>query len=199
MTAADLNAFVETYIEALRDQNAAIFAGAGLSIPAGLVNWKGLLKSIAREIQLDVRKEDDLVADLLGARKWGISLAPSGGPDFICSDDPVVLLPPEDAHPFFGTGFGTPGSIVCLPLSSRHVLWGIELEPGRKPILNVVVIAGSDRSVASMNRSVILHSHRFLYAASNDFVWLTNHGQLGGFKDLHQVALAARSKKPAEL
>jgi hypothetical protein len=61
VTAAELNAFVETYVAALRDQNAAIFAGAGLSIPAGLVNWKGLLKSIAREINLDVRKEDDLV------------------------------------------------------------------------------------------------------------------------------------------
>ena len=33
----------------------------GLSIPAGLVNWKDLLKDIARDIGLDVNKEEDLV------------------------------------------------------------------------------------------------------------------------------------------
>ncbi len=56
-----LDAFVEIYVQALQDQNAAIFAGAGLSIPAGLVNWKELLEDIAAEVGLDVHKEDDLV------------------------------------------------------------------------------------------------------------------------------------------
>jgi hypothetical protein len=56
-----IDSFVDTYVQALRDQNAAIFAGAGLSIPAGLVNWKELLKDIARDIDLDVNKEDDLI------------------------------------------------------------------------------------------------------------------------------------------
>jgi hypothetical protein len=53
---------IDTYVQALHDQNAAVFAGAGLSIPAGMVNWKGLLKKIASEIGLDVKKEDDLVS-----------------------------------------------------------------------------------------------------------------------------------------
>lgn len=35
-----INSFIETYVQSLHDQNAAIFAGAGLSIPAGLMNWK---------------------------------------------------------------------------------------------------------------------------------------------------------------
>ena len=56
-----IDSFIETYVRALHDQSAAVFAGAGLSIPAGLVNWKGLLKSIAREIGLDVKKEEDLI------------------------------------------------------------------------------------------------------------------------------------------
>lgn len=56
-----IDAFVETYVQALHDQNAAIFAGAGLSIPAGLVNWKELLEDIADEVGLDVHKEDDLI------------------------------------------------------------------------------------------------------------------------------------------
>ena len=56
-----VDSFVETYVQALHDRNAAIFAGAGLSIPAGMVNWKDLLKGIASDIGLDIRKEDDLV------------------------------------------------------------------------------------------------------------------------------------------
>jgi len=56
-----IDSFVDTFVSALHNQNAAIFAGAGLSIPAGLVNWKQLLKSIASEIGLDVDKEEDLI------------------------------------------------------------------------------------------------------------------------------------------
>jgi hypothetical protein len=56
-----IDSFINIYVEALRDQNAAIFAGAGLSIPAGLVNWKELLKDIAKDVGLDVDKEDDLI------------------------------------------------------------------------------------------------------------------------------------------
>src|SRR6266446_366611 len=56
-----IDSFIDTYLQALRDQNAAVFAGAGLSIPAGLVDWKGLLKNIAHDIGLDVNKEEDLI------------------------------------------------------------------------------------------------------------------------------------------
>lgn len=56
-----IDSFIDTYVQALHDQNAAVFAGAGLSIPAGMMDWKGLLRNIAREIGLDVKKEDDLV------------------------------------------------------------------------------------------------------------------------------------------
>ncbi len=54
--------FIRTYSQALTDHNAAVLVGAGLSIPAGLVNWKDLMRSIATEVGLDVEKENDLVA-----------------------------------------------------------------------------------------------------------------------------------------
>jgi hypothetical protein len=60
-TSAAASTFVEAYVQAIQDRNAAVFAGAGLSIPAGMVNWKGLLSDIGREIGLDVKKEDDLI------------------------------------------------------------------------------------------------------------------------------------------
>jgi hypothetical protein len=56
-----IDSFIETYVQALHDENAAVFAGAGLSIPSGLVDWKELLRGIAADIGLDVDKEDDLI------------------------------------------------------------------------------------------------------------------------------------------
>ena len=48
---------VEKYSEAIVAGNAAIFAGAGLSIGAGYVDWVNLLSEPAKEIQLDSTKE----------------------------------------------------------------------------------------------------------------------------------------------
>lgn len=42
----EIDRFVNVYVEALRDENAAVFAGAGLSIPAGLVDWRGLMSTL---------------------------------------------------------------------------------------------------------------------------------------------------------
>lgn len=57
-----LISFIDTYTKAIKENNAAIFAGAGLSIPAGFVNWKNLLKDIASDLNLDIDKEHDLIA-----------------------------------------------------------------------------------------------------------------------------------------
>ena len=57
-----LNQFVNIYTKAIIENNAAIFAGAGLSIQAGFVNWRNLLRGIAAELNLDVDKENDLIA-----------------------------------------------------------------------------------------------------------------------------------------
>jgi NAD-dependent SIR2 family protein deacetylase len=59
---ATVEEFIRTYAKAISDRNAVVLVGAGLSIPAGLVNWKELMRSIASEIGLDVEREHDLVA-----------------------------------------------------------------------------------------------------------------------------------------
>ncbi|MBA2937017.1 SIR2 family protein [Paenibacillus sp. CGMCC 1.16610] len=53
---------IREYLKALHEDNAAIFAGAGLSAASGFVNWKGLLKEAAEELQLDIEKETDLIS-----------------------------------------------------------------------------------------------------------------------------------------
>lgn len=54
--------FLRTYVKAIQDSNAAIFAGAGLSRPAGYVDWKDLLREVAEDLQLDIDQESDLIA-----------------------------------------------------------------------------------------------------------------------------------------
>lgn len=58
----EIDSFISSYVEAIEERTAAVFAGAGLSIPAGFVDWKKLLKKIASEIGLNIDKENDLIA-----------------------------------------------------------------------------------------------------------------------------------------
>ncbi|MGF6505871.1 SIR2 family protein [Paraburkholderia sp. 32] len=58
----EIRAFVQSYVEELINDNAAIFAGAGLSASLGYVNWKELLRGIAEGLNLDVDRETNLVA-----------------------------------------------------------------------------------------------------------------------------------------
>ena len=53
--------FITDFVVEIKNGDAAIFAGAGLSVPAGFVNWKGLLKDLAEELGLDIEKEHDLI------------------------------------------------------------------------------------------------------------------------------------------
>lgn len=53
--------FIREYTLELRNKNAAVFVGAGLSAASGYVDWKGLLKDIFDDLKLDPKKEEDLV------------------------------------------------------------------------------------------------------------------------------------------
>ncbi|MEN9376592.1 MAG: hypothetical protein RL710_1749 [Pseudomonadota bacterium] len=61
MASVPIDRFVQDYSDALRQGTAAIFAGAGLSVAAGFVDWKGLLRPLAEELNLDMAREHDLV------------------------------------------------------------------------------------------------------------------------------------------
>ncbi len=54
--------FIKKYIKAINDGSAAVFAGAGLSVPSGYVSWKELLRPFAEEIGLSIDKEHDYLA-----------------------------------------------------------------------------------------------------------------------------------------
>ncbi|WP_043308339.1 SIR2 family protein [Pseudomonas sp. ML96] len=58
----EINSFIRDFVKDLSENNAAIFAGAGLSKPCGFVNWKELLADIAEELELKIDLEDDLIS-----------------------------------------------------------------------------------------------------------------------------------------
>ncbi len=57
------DSFIADILKELEEENVALFAGAGLSVPAGYVSWIDLLKPIADELDLDIEQEKhDLVS-----------------------------------------------------------------------------------------------------------------------------------------
>lgn len=54
--------FIKDFLKEIEENNAAIFAGAGLSVASGYVDWKTLLKDFAEELDLDISKEQDLIS-----------------------------------------------------------------------------------------------------------------------------------------
>jgi len=63
----ELDVFLREYVKAIKNDTAAVFAGAGLSCDAGFVDWKGLLCDIAEDLHLDVDKEEH---DLIGVAQY---------------------------------------------------------------------------------------------------------------------------------
>ena len=55
-------AFINNYVKALKQNNAVVFAGAGMSVSTGLFDWQKLLTPIARRLGLDIKQEPDLTA-----------------------------------------------------------------------------------------------------------------------------------------
>lgn len=68
--------FIQKFVKAIQEENAAVFAGAGTSVDAGFVNWKELVKPFADEIKLDIEKETDLI----GLTQYYINKQRSRGP-----------------------------------------------------------------------------------------------------------------------
>ena len=60
--AASKDELIREYSKAIREGNAAVFGGAGLSRASGYVDWKGLLRPLAKDINLDIDKEHDLLS-----------------------------------------------------------------------------------------------------------------------------------------
>ena len=106
----------------------------------------------------------DELLPLLGQRTWSLFIAPSGGPEFICSDHPVALT--WKAGNRGPLGFALRRTEVFFPLG-RHVgIYGTFEDP-KLPEVNLKPIG-----VAAMNTRVAMHSERYVFSAQECFVVL---------------------------
>jgi hypothetical protein len=62
MLTNEINEFINFYSKAILEGYAAVFAGAGLSIPSGFLSWKELIEPFAKSINLSTDKETDYLA-----------------------------------------------------------------------------------------------------------------------------------------
>jgi hypothetical protein len=58
----EIEIFIKDFVKDLEEGTASIFAGAGLSVPAGYVNWTELMTEIAQDLGLDINNEKDLIS-----------------------------------------------------------------------------------------------------------------------------------------
>lgn len=58
----EIEGFINDYVKDLNAGTAAIFAGAGLSMPCGFVSWSELMHEVATDLGLKIEVETDLVS-----------------------------------------------------------------------------------------------------------------------------------------
>jgi hypothetical protein len=111
------------------------------------------------------------LAPLLSLRKWCLWIAEDDAPDLICSDSPVA---PTWAVPMPGPmspAFGTPNTIVSVPLNKRMAMVSmIEEELPHIPL--------DRQGVAAVNSMTAMYAGQ-LYSSEPDFVWIMKDGEIG--------------------
>ncbi len=106
----------------------------------------------------------DKALPLLGERNWSLFLAPTGGPDLICSDRPVALTwKDRRLEPI---GFALRETEVFFPLGRRAGFYGVFEDP----LPHIVKL--EPRLVAFMNERVARSAERHVYSAEPAFVLL---------------------------
>lgn len=106
----------------------------------------------------------DKVLPFLGQRTWSVLVAPTTGPEFICSDHPVTLAWKNGRKG--PVGYGLRETEVFFPLG-RHVGFYGTYETPLKPVVNCRPL-----NVAIMNGRVMNNAERHVYSALSKFsVW----------------------------
>lgn len=111
----------------------------------------------------------DKILHILAQRTWSLLLAPSAGPDFICSDHPVALT-------FKGAGqvpigYGLKNTAVFFPLGSKTGLYGV-YEDLLPPVAQI-----NQAQVALMNTRVSNNAERHVFSAKDTF-YIWNEGKI---------------------
>lgn len=138
-------------------------------------------------------QEAQIIRRLLSWRTWSLLRAQEDAPNFICSDNPVSILPstPRGVGPFGSVGWGMPDTFVLVPLYRRAALYGrlmaLPPEPMEKRRIESAIPVGM-RTVAALNSATLASAEKHIYAPLSDFIWLKRDGTIGHASDLPVVA-----------
>jgi hypothetical protein len=103
------------------------------------------------------------LAPLLSLRKWCLWTADEAAPDLICSNSPVAPTWAVQMPGPMSPAFGTPNTIVSVPLNRRIALLSMIEE--QLPALTL------DRNgIAAVNSMTAMYANQ-LYSSEPDFVW----------------------------
>ena len=117
-----------------------------------------------------------VILETLAARQWNLWTASEDAPDLICSDSPVSVAMTAPNTGQYGVGFGTPNTVLTMPLGRRLLLVGaFEGRPASRVM---------DRSMVAAVNSLTASNANQLYSPEPDFVWRTPGGQIGGAADM---------------
>lgn len=138
------------------------------------------------QIQSAMQLVRTVLANLI-TRAWKVCLSPPGAPSLVCTDRPVVILPPPNLPPGMPYyGLATPGAMVLMPLSRTAVLIGTSLVPPSDERISVEYMPAGD--VAELNTLICASAHRYVYCADENIVHVDERGRIGGTKELFESA-----------
>ncbi len=120
----------------------------------------------------------EILAPAMVARSWSVLVAKPDAPSFICSDNPVSLLPRKPSGTWRPLGWGMPDTFAFVPLARRVALYGLldQTLPARLPV--------STRTVGMMNTATLATANKHVYSPLEDFIWAMADGHLGHVCDL---------------
>lgn len=104
----------------------------------------------------------DKILSVLGERIWSVFVAPTSGPNFICSDHPVTLSW-NNERINVPVGFGLKNTEVFFPLGPTVGLFGTYEQP-----LNEVVEL-SPSNVARLNRRILDNADKHVFSTTESF------------------------------
>ena len=130
----------------------------------------------------------DKILTILGQRIWSVLIAPSDGPEFICSDHPVTLV--WKSGKTGPVGYGLKETEVFFPLGRRVGFYGV-FETPLQPVVKL-----KPGQVATMNRRVAMSAERHVFSALERFI-IWHDGQIREVQCEFNKANAADAKSRA--
>jgi hypothetical protein len=107
----------------------------------------------------------DKILPIIGERTWSLIIAPSDGPEFICSDHPITINWKSGRKG--PIGLGSRESEVFFPLSPRVGFYGTFENPLKE------VVHAKQGNVATMNRRLVFNAERHVFSSQKSFVmWI---------------------------